>query len=156
MAAPCQHHICLLLWIIVRFGGPKCVCLLDSLFPLFPMRRSLWNCYCFISVTSTYSNMSSLSYAAPLPWLCLLHYTINIFLWNIYWWHVLPSFGFFLNILYHYSEMCVLDPAVAHCSSCTSGIKPLSYNTPRANKWKAVSGSDSLKVEFQHSHILHA
>lgn len=60
-------------------------------------------------------------------------------------------FWFIFYIFYHYSEMCVLDPAVARCSSCTSGIKPLSYNTSRANKWKAVSGSDSPKVEFQHS-----
>lgn len=58
------------------------------------------------------------------------------------------TFFIYLFIL-NYSRVCVLDPAVAHCSSCTNWIKPLGYNKSRVNKWKAVCGSNSSKIIFQ-------
>lgn len=55
----------------------------------------------------------------------------------------------FLNIFFYYTGICVLDPAVVYHSSCTNGIKPLSYNKSRANKWKAVGDDIIPKLLFQ-------
>lgn len=128
-----------------------------SLYPLFPMRRFMWNCLCFISITSTYRNMLSLCHTAPVlspGFACFYvhasvrhHEPIYIFLMNIYWWHLLPFlfFYFFWIIL----GICVLDPAVSHCSSCTNWMKLLRYNKCRVNQRKAVGGRNPSKVICQ-------
>lgn len=109
------------------------------------------NFFCFISIIFTNRNMFGFFHTAPVfspGFACFyVHASVGhsepiyIFLINIYWWHVLPFFFFYFFC--NYLGICVLDPAVAHCSPFYKLKKTLLFrikDDSSVRKQKVVDG----------------